>query len=74
MNADQPVSNLTTPWCPNGCDELPASGVCRQCGYDGEGVAEEETLNVIYCERGHWSLRPRLRTIYRFADEESEPW
>lgn len=57
-------------WCPNGCDELPASGVCRQCGYDGPGVPEEETLNVIHHERGHWSLRPRLRTIYRFADEE----
>lgn len=65
-------------WCPNGCDELPASGVCRQCGYDGPGVLEHETRMVVGCDgHGHWYLRPRLRPIYvddQRAVAETEVW
>lgn len=53
--------------CAKGCDELPASGTCRVCGYSGPGVPEAETDFIIDHDGGRWFLRERLRPLFFVA-------
>lgn len=34
-------------WCPRGCQHLCGLGECGMCGYEGNGVPEDETSGVV---------------------------